>query len=214
MRVRFICPDCGLSGSVDAIHAGKIIRCKRCGRQAPVPKPGEQETDLYALAEPKADPASDWAEDRVPGAVSAMAPGAGATKAPRPRRTTRRSPRPRARQPSAHFWWRNWLIGSVAAVALTLVAVSVLAPRGTAIAGCVVILIGCGMLLSGFLAGAYGAFHEDFLYGFLYVVVPLYTAYYVVTRWDDLWVWGACSTAGIGLILLGTEIIRWSGVLA
>ena len=60
-------------------------------------------------------------------------------------------------------------------------------------------------------AGAYGAFREDFLYGVLYLAIPLYTAYYLVTRWDDLRVWFACSTAGVALVLLGTEVIRWSG---
>ncbi len=68
------------------------------------------------------------------------------------------------------------------------------------------------MVLVGFGAGAYGAFSEDFLYGVLYLVIPLYTAYYLVTRWDDLWVWFACSTAGVALVLLGTEMVRWAGV--
>ena len=58
------------------------------------------------------------------------------------------------------------------------------------------------MVLVGFGAGAYGAFREDVLYGFLYLAIPLYTAYYIVTRWDDLWTWFACSTLGVGLVLL------------
>ena len=33
-----------------------------------------------------------------------------------------------------------------------------------------------------------------------------------VTRWDDLWPWFACSTAGVALISLGTEMLRWGGV--
>ena len=43
-------------------------------------------------------------------------------------------------------------------------------------------------------------------------MIPLYTAYYMVTRWDDLWVWFACSTAGVALVLLGTEMVRWGGI--
>jgi hypothetical protein len=68
--------------------------------------------------------------------------------------------------------------------------------------------------LLGWGAGAFGAFSEDLLYGLLYVLIPLYSAYYLVTRWDDLWRWFACSTAGVGLVLVGTEILRWSGVEA
>jgi hypothetical protein len=73
-------------------------------------------------------------------------------------------------------------------------------------------VIGSGMLLTGFFVGAYGAFCEDLLYGLLYLLIPLYTAYYIVTRWDDLWVWGTCSTTGVGLIIFGTELARWSGL--
>ena len=35
----------------------------------------------------------------------------------------------------------------------------------------------------------YGAFSEDVLDGLLYITIPLYTAYYLVTRWEDLWIW-------------------------
>ena len=60
-------------------------------------------------------------------------------------------------------------------------------------------------------AGAYGAFSEDALYGLLYITIPLYTAYYLVTRWEDLWIWITCATVGVGLVLIGTEMVRWAG---
>lgn len=60
-------------------------------------------------------------------------------------------------------------------------------------------------------AGAYGAFSEDVLYGLLYITIPLYTAYYLVTRWEDLWIWITCATVGVGLVLIGTEMVRWAG---
>src|SRR5208337_3868253 len=62
-----------------------------------------------------------------------------------------------------------------------------------------------------YFAGAYGAFSEDALYGLLYITIPLYTAYYLVTRWEDLWIWVTCATVGVGLVLLGTEMVRWAG---
>jgi hypothetical protein len=124
--------------------------------------------------------------------------------------SARQSPTRRKRGTTSGWW--KWLIGFAAMTVLALVAVSLILPSGTLIAACVVIVIGSVMLLTGFFVGAYGAFREDVLYGLLYILIPLYTAYYLVTRWDDLWVWCACSTAGVGLILLGTEIARWSGV--
>jgi hypothetical protein len=80
------------------------------------------------------------------------------------------------------------------------------------IAGSSLTILGMVMVLVGFAAGAYGAFCEDFLYGILYLAIPLYTAYYLVTRWDDLRWWFATSTAGVGLVALGTAMLRWAGV--
>jgi hypothetical protein len=95
--------------------------------------------------------------------------------------------------------------------ALALLATALIAPGGLMLSGSIVLLLGTVLVIVGYLAGAYGAFSEDFLYGFLYLVIPLYTAYYLLTRWDDLWRWFVCSTAGVGLVLLGTEMLRWSG---
>jgi hypothetical protein len=214
MNVRFTCPDCGLSGSVDAVHAGKIVRCKQCGCRAPIPRPGQPARDEYALEEPATDTWSAAPEAIVQAPAIVTASGREKTSARRPGRRARQTARRVGRQERTLFSLRNWLIGSGVAIALGLVAVSLLVRHGTVIAGCIVILIGSAMLMTGYFAGAYGAFSEDFLYGFLYIVIPLYTAYYLVTRWDDLWIWCACSTAGVGLILLGTEIIRWDGIAA
>ena len=93
-----------------------------------------------------------------------------------------------------------------------LAAIALFVPRGTLIVACVLMVVGSTMVLVGYFAGAYGAFSEDFLYGFLYLVIPLYTAYYLVTRWEDLWVWFTCSTAGVAFVLLGARMARWSGL--
>ena len=79
------------------------------------------------------------------------------------------------------------------------------------LASAAMILLGMVLVLVGYAAGAYGVFSEDFLYGFCYLVFPLYTAYYLVTRWDDLRTWCIGSTVGVGLVMLGTAILRWSG---
>ena len=97
------------------------------------------------------------------------------------------------------------------ALVLILAGHRFFAPQGTWLAGCILIVIGGMLVPLGFLAGAYGAFSEDVLYGFLYLAIPLYTAYYLVTRWEDLWPWVVCATVGVGFVLLGTELVRWSG---
>jgi hypothetical protein len=80
------------------------------------------------------------------------------------------------------------------------------------IAGAAVVGAGMLMVLLGFAMGAYGAFCEDSLYGMLYLVFPLYTAYYMVTRFEDLWVWFTCSTIGVVLVALGGALAQWGGL--
>ena len=52
------------------------------------------------------------------------------------------------------------------------------------IVGCILAVIGIILLLGGYAVGAYAAFTEDALYGWLYLFFPLYTAYYLVANWD------------------------------
>ncbi len=218
MKIPFACPSCGATGSVDAASAGKSGRCKHCGHRFTIPGPGEAEPEVFALEGPP--------EEAAGGGYAVMEPVAGSviTSAP----ATRNPPRCRAvpggpdRDPRAGApanasraapggpGWR----GSGAALTIAIAAIALIAPNGLIIAACAVMAIGCAMILVGFGVGAYGAFSEDFLYGFLYLVIPFYTAYYMVTRWDDLWVWFACMTSGVGLVLVGIEMARWGGVVA
>lgn len=93
---------------------------------------------------------------------------------------------------------------------LILTAIALLAPHGTWLTGCILVGTGGILILAGHLAGAYGAFSEDFLYGFFYLLIPFYTAYYIVTRWDDMWIWFTCSTVGVGISMAGIALIEWA----
>ncbi len=212
MKMSFACPSCGASGSVDESLVGKHVRCKHCTHRFAVPGRGEVDAGGYTLAEPTREPAWVAATGPDPGPVFVPARG----NEPRAVRTTRKpkgtAPGSTARRDESDFGWRTWLIRCGVLAAIAVLATALFVPRGVAIAGSAMILLGTAMVLVGYAAGAYGAFSEDFLYGFLYLVFPLYTAYYLVTRWDDLRGWFALSTAGVGLVLLGSEVIRWSGV--
>ena len=95
---------------------------------------------------------------------------------------------------------------------MILALIAMFAPQGLLIVGATLLIVGSLMVLAGFFAGAYGAFSEDSLYGFLYLAIPFYAGYYMVTRWDDLWRWFACATAGIVLISAGSAILRSAGL--
>lgn len=208
MRVTFACPSCAAKGSADSIHVGKSVRCRHCGADFAIPRPDGDEPDVYALEE-SADAPARW----VPEDAGQQAVFVPARREPRePRGGTRPTPtRSRPRRDEPEFPWAAWLIGGGVGLAVVLLLIALLAPNGLWLSGCILLALGGLMVLIGFAAGAYGAFHEDVIYGLLYLAVPLYTAYYMVTRWEDLWAWFTCSTVGVGLVLLGTELIRWAG---
>src|SRR5262249_24735942 len=141
-----------------------------------------------------------------------LEPAAAAPRRPKP--SASRSPSRTAGRRRSRGAWPTRLawVGGIAAVAIA--AIALLAPNAVLIAACALMTVGRVLVRVGFGVGAYVAFSEDFLYGFLYLVIPLYAAYYLVTRWDDLWVWFVCMTSGVGLVLLGIELARWGGVVA
>ena len=129
----------------------------------------------------------------------------------RPRRRERSVSGPTSRSVRAStsdFPWQIW--GGIALV-LILSAIAFLVPDGTWSVGCILMAIGGMLVPAAYFAGAYGAFSEDVLYWLLFITIPLYTAYYLVTRWEDLWIWIICATVGVGLVLIGTEMVRWAG---
>jgi hypothetical protein len=83
-----------------------------------------------------------------------------------------------------------------------LVLTALIAPNGTLIVACILAAIGALLVLAGYLVGLWAAFREDSLYGFLYLVIPLYTAYYIVTRWDDMRPFFIAMTVGVGLVVI------------
>ena len=109
------------------------------------------------------------------------------------------------------FPWRAWLVRGGMVATIALAAIALLVPNGKLIAGSILMGVGGLMVLGGYCVGLYVAFQEDSLYGCLYLIIPMYTAYYIVTRWDELWICFACSTVGFGIVLLGTQMIRWGG---
>jgi len=213
MRVSFACPSCNAAGTVDAIHVGKQVRCRHCGANFTIPDGEKPESDVYALEEPAEPSARGVPDTQVQNAVFVPARGDDATTMDRLRRkgepSSELTPQ-RTRRNTPEFPWISWLIRVCIAFVLILTAIVLFAPHGTWLAGCILTVTGGILILAGHLAGAYGAFSEDSLYGFLYLLIPLYTAYYIVTRWDDMWVWFTCSTVGVGMSMVGIELIRWT----
>jgi hypothetical protein len=104
---------------------------------------------------------------------------------------------------------RGALVG-VLVLVLVLAAIALFVPGGKRMVGLTLVVAGGLTFLAGYLAGAYGAFSEDFLFGFLYLAVPFYTAYYIVTRGEDLWRWFIAMIVGTLILLTGVSLVSSS----
>src|SRR5271157_3662195 len=189
MNVSFACPSCNAAGSVDAVHIGKQVRCKHCGAHFAIPDPQDPQPEVYALEEPSPQAARARSNSPAEDAVFVPARADATSELDRPRRKERSVSGPTSRSVRASksdFPWQNWLIWGGVALVLILTAIAFLAPDGTWLVGCILMAIGGILVPLAYFAGAYGAFSEDALYGLLYITIPLYTAYYLVTRWEDL----------------------------
>ena len=214
MNVSFACPTCNASGSVDAVHVGKQVRCKHCGARFAIPVPGASQPDVYDLEEPQERSTRSTSKNLAEDAVFVPARADATSAINRPRRSKRSVSGPstrRSRSSRSDFPWQTWLVRCSLALVLSLTAIAFLAPHGIWLVGCILVAIGSLLVPVAYFAGAYGAFSEDSLYGLLYILIPLYAGYYLVTRWEDLWVWIVCATVGVGLVLIGTELVRWAG---
>ena len=216
MTISFACPSCASTGAVDGSFAGKPARCRHCGHHFTIPSPGESGPEVYAVDQPAGKTAGATAIDPTPGSAFVRSRGGGPNAAAprRPKRPAPGSTTRTARKRGSQLAWRTFLLRGGVAAGIALAGIALFAPQGTLIAACTLMVLGSAMVLVGYGVGAYAAFGEDFLYGFFYLVIPLYTAYYIVTRWEDLWVWFTCSTAGAVVVVLGIEVARWGGVVA
>lgn len=215
MKIPFDCPSCGAAGAVDESFAGKQVRCKQCNHRFAVPTPGVMDDGGYGLIEPSRNPAAKVVAtglDTGPVFVRSRGDEPSAVLSPRKPRNVKSKSKRRRSENESEFPWKTWLIRLGVVGVIAWLGTALIAPNGLILAGSAAIILGCLMVLVGYAAGAYGAFCEDFLYGFFYLVFPLYTAYYIVTRWFDLWRWFTGSTVGFGLVLIGTQMLRWAGV--
>jgi hypothetical protein len=143
--------------------------------------------------------------------VSARTDGEGTSK-PRKRSKSVERGIERAGEEIRGFAARNarlgrWILGISAIVGLALYLVSLLVPNGTIIAGITLAAIGLIFMLIGYFIGAYAAFGEDFLFGFLYLFFPPYTAYFLVANWDEMWRWFVLLTAGAAVLTLASYVM-------
>ena len=168
MKISFACPSCNASGTVDAVHIGRQVRCKRCGARFAIPDPEASQPDVYALEEPSPGSMQDTSKRPAEDAVFVPARADAMTTIERPRRRERSTSGSNTRSDrtsNSDIPSRTWLFWWAGALVLVLTAIALLAPGN--LAGGVYPRWAFGSILVpvAYFAGAYGAFSEDSLYG-------------------------------------------------
>ena len=203
MTIQFTCPDCGQGYEVDDALAGRKARCKGCGIVVLVPARSvvatDQDHENYELEERLAvgesgGPSIYFRGPADPGVVASRQRAE--DRAERIGQATRQATDFAVR--AARLW--PWLLGVPAGLAAVLGLIAAIVPGGTMIAGGILALVGIILLLGGHALGAYVAYTEDPMHGWFYLAFPLYTSYYIVANWGDMWRWVALTVAGAAIL--------------
>jgi hypothetical protein len=89
---------------------------------------------------------------------------------------------------------------------LVLALTALLLPSARSGVGRVIALSGLAVLFYGYASGAYIAFTEDDLFGWLYLLLPPFAAYYFVSRWDEM-------RSRLVLVFIGLALLSGGGRL-
>ncbi len=209
MKIPVTCARCGKRYEVDGAYAGKKGKCATCGERMMIPAanqppaPAPPESDAYQL---------DDVEDGDRSTSFASARGTEVLdEAQSPRRQRKRSPgragQKRAERAGSHpaLSGRTTLI-ALAVVLVAAVTIAFVVPGTRMNVGRAVAVAGLILFVYGYASGAYIAFTEDDLYGWLYLLFPPYAAYYFVSRWDEM-------SSRLVMLIVGLALLSGGGVL-
>ena len=212
------CPSCGGPGRASPEWVGRSVRCRHCKAVFDVPSPGEAEADSYVVIEENPDATRPVAAEAAPDQEASIftttyrdPPSRKRPERPKPKRRRQRGAAEVVRDAWAQR--RVRLIAGALATALVLVIATFAVPGFATIGGIMLLAIGAVLVGAYYAVGTYAAYREDFLYGFLFLVFPIYTGYYLVTRFDELWPWFAVGTVGFLLSFAGSRALQLSGML-
>lgn len=210
MNIRFGCPGCGKRYEVDASRAGRSGRCKACGEMMTVPAAEEEvegdEAGMYAME----DPPSDGPEPVPTAFVRSKNESADRPEKRRKKRSSDLLEQVAGEAEEVLARNRGLVKKSLITLAILAILLGIVAaalPNGTFIAGAAMTGLGLSLILAGYALGTYIAYTEDMLHAALFLTIPLYTGYYIVMNWDEMWrpfalmfVGGLAMTVG-GMIL-------------
>jgi hypothetical protein len=212
MKTPVSCPGCQRHYEVDERFAGKTVKCAYCEkgmlipatkRDVPPAAPAAEEYELSETHEKtpstfrpaRARSDEDRADGKRPGGVK--------------KKTGKRSPkRGRGRDDAESAVSLPAILIGLAVVAVVVALVGFIVPGVRKSAGVTLALPGLLLCIYGYATGAYIAFTEDDLYGWLYLLFPFYAAYYIVSRWDEMRSRLIMVGAGLALLAVGGQFLE------
>jgi ribosomal protein L37E len=211
MKIPVTCARCGKRYEVDGAFAGKKGKCASCGARMTIP---DEDHGASALPlEPDAYQLDEGHDTEHSTSFNPTRAGDGLEDQQPPRRVRKKKPTSsgrKRRDPTgspAAFSKRVALIG-LTCVVLLLVIVAVFVPGARLNVGRMIALAGLILFLYGYGSGAYIAFTEDDLYGWLYLLFPPYAAYYYVSRWDEMQSRLIMLVVGLALLVGGVRLLE------
>lgn len=199
MSIRVVCDQCQAKYLIADEHAGKKVRCKKCGEICPVPsgsRPSKAATGLAKkpskASKPKA-PDGDEFDDYGDGSDGddeelIARPAPRRVKKAKSKKAQRSKPKRKNPLADFHidFMEARTILGLPAAGALVTMLVEGVAgdTAGVCVLGFFLVL---GVILSlvASVMAIIVAFEEDVLCGLMYLFLPFYPLYHLITRWDE-----------------------------
>ena len=209
MKIPVTCANCGKRYEVDGAYAGKRGKCAACGARMTIPN--EDHTADSPPSEPEAYQLDDAHDNEQPNFFIPAQVSESLEEAP-PRRRAKRNnagisePRRRKAVRSHPILSGSSTLIGLTGVALVLVIVALFVPGTRINIGRAIALAGLILFVYGYASGAYIAFTEDDLYGWLYLLFPPYAAYYFVSRWDEM-------SSRLVMLIVGLALLSGGGAL-
>jgi hypothetical protein len=211
MKIRVTCASCGKQYEVDGAFAGKRGKCAACGARMTIP--GEDHAASSPPSEPDAYQLDEVHDGEQPNLFTS-AQGSESLEEPPPRRRAKKKEpgssgrkRRETARPQPALSGRAILIG-LTCVASVLVILAFFVPGTRMNIGRAIALAGLVLFVFGYGSGAYIAFTEDDLYGWLYLLLPPYAAYYFVSRWDEMSSRLVMLVVGLALLAGGGRLLE------
>ncbi len=197
MTIQVTCDSCFMNYQLKDELAGRKVRCKQCQEIIEVPRPGAKRA--IRTEDPRD---TDDGEDEP----------AEAPRAPAPGRRKKKKKKKAQSAGSSGFRTGGLIIAGIAFACLFVLMclVGFFVPAVQTVLGGGTALVGGGLLLVGGIGIIMAAFEEDVMCGVMYMVVPFYPLYFVITRFGDVWKMLLMQVGGTMLLVVGIMMYAMS----